>query len=115
MIGLTILLAVAAMPTALMAAPEPLSPDDIKSVFGQGAPFTATINARPYTIALKSDGTGAMIPKTGTPGRNGTWRLTDTGLCTTWGRDPEQCYTVQKNGSRYEVLLKGKVAAFWTK
>lgn len=101
--------------SAALAAPEALSPDEIKSVFGQGSPFTATINTKLYTVALKADGTGAMIPKTGTPGRNGSWRLTDSGVCTTWGRDPEQCFTVQRNGGKYEVLLKGKVAAVWSR
>lgn len=112
---LVLLVAFALSAAEALAAPEVLTPDEIKSVFGQGSPFTATINARPYTVALKSDGTGAMIPKTGTPGRNGVWRLTDTGLCTTWGRDPEQCFTVQRNGPKYEVLQKGKLAAIWTK
>ena len=114
-LGLAMWMLFAAGASAATTPPEPLSRDEIKSLFGSGAPFTATVSARPYTVALKPDGTGAMIPKTGAIGRNGTWRLPEDGLCTTWGKDPEQCFTVQRSGAKYEVLRGGKLAAVWTK
>lgn len=102
-------------PAATAQTTDTLEPNEIRETFGNGVPFTASINRRRYTVALMPDGTSAMIPKTGTPGRNGTWALTDEGLCITWGRDHEQCFTVRGAEGRFDLLLAGKVAATWFK
>jgi hypothetical protein len=101
----------------LAAAATNLSPQEIKAAFGTGDPFTATSpGGTAYQMMLKPDGSAARTPKKGTPAVVGTWRLSDTGYCSTWGKNPENCYTIQKSGTKYAVIdKKGVVAAHWSK
>jgi hypothetical protein len=55
------------------------------------------------------------MPKGKKSGRKGTWRVSDKGYCSTWGTNDEHCYTVQKNGTKYDVLDSGRhIIAIWT-
>jgi hypothetical protein len=99
------------------AASNNLSPQDIKNTFGTGTSFTATSSAgTTYLMVLKPDGTASRTPKKGTAPVVGSWRLSDDGYCSTWGKNPENCYTIQQSGTTYTVLdKKGGVAAHWRK
>jgi len=110
-----------AAPAAAAPAATALTPDQIKTTFATGKSFTATSPAgKVYSLTLNADGTAlraAMAKpnaKTKPKGEAGKWRVSDKGYCTTWGKSPEHCYTVQKSGIGYEILGPGgKVAAHW--
>ena len=115
----TTLLAIAVsccLPLAAVAAATVLSPQQIKATFGTGAPFRSTSPAGVVnTLVLKADGTASRAPKGSTAATTGTWRLSDTGYCSKWGKNAENCYTIQVNANKYAVLdAKGKLAANWT-
>jgi hypothetical protein len=102
----------------LQAADKPptLTPDDIKTTFGTGLPFSAaTPGGQIVMMTLKPDGTAQAAPKGKKKVNKGKWRLSDTGYCTKWGKSAEHCYTVQKNGAGYDVKNPaGVVVAHWT-
>jgi len=108
-------LVIGALP-AMAAAGTALSGDEIKVTFGTGKPFTATstTNGKAYSLTLKADGHAEEITKGNKSGRTGAWRVTDKSYCSKWGADHEHCFTVQKNGTRYEVRDSGgHVIANW--
>jgi hypothetical protein len=109
-----IFLAIGALP--VMAAGTTLSPDEIKATFGTGKPFTAaSTSGKAFSLTLKADGSALEMPKGKKSGRKGTWRVSDKGYCSTWGTNNEHCYTVQKNGTKYDVLDSGRhIIAIWT-
>jgi len=98
-------------------AANPLPPQQIKATFGTGDVFTATSSGGTvYHIVLKPDGGASRTPKNSSAAVVGTWRLSDNGYCSTWGKNPESCYTIQQSGTKYTVLdKKGSVAAHWSK
>ena len=98
-------------------AANPLPPQQIKATFGTGDVFTATSpGGTVYHIVLKPDGSASRTPKNSSAAVVGTWRLSDNGYCSTWGKNPESCYTIQQSGTKYTVLdKKGSVAAHWSK
>jgi len=106
---------------ALAAAGALLSPDEFKTTFATGKPFTATSPAgKSYTLTLKPDGTAVRAAaakpnaKAKPKGETGSWRVSDKGYCTTWGKRPEHCYTVQKSGDGFDILGPGaQKAAHW--
>jgi hypothetical protein len=116
-IGVAVLALVCWVDLASAAATNNLSPQEIKATFGTGDAFTATSPAgTAYQMVLKPDGTASRTPKKGSPAVVGTWRLSDNGYCSIWGKNPENCYTIQKSGTKYTVLdKKGQVAAHWSK
>jgi hypothetical protein len=116
----TAVLAVGMGTGAVAAAATPLSPAEIKATFGTGVPFaaaSATGSAR-YSFVLKPDATATRTSKGGTHETtvSGTWRVDEKGYCTKWGsKAMENCYTVEKNGKRYDVKdSAGKIISHWT-
>ena len=115
-IATALVLAGAFAPLALAAA-TPVSPAEIKATFGTGKPFTAssTTGGASFTFVFKADGTATQTSK----GANatvitGTWRVSDKGYCSKWGANAEHCYTVEKNGTRYDVRdAAGHVISRW--
>jgi len=69
--------------------------------------------------SLKSDPTGNSVTYTLTSDKStktGTWHLSKTGYCSKWGKQPEHCYDVQKNGKEYDIVdTTGKVVAHWSR
>jgi hypothetical protein len=60
------------------------------------------------------NGSASSIPKGKKKGIKGKWRLSDAGYCSTWGQRKENCYTVQKVGTRYDVINGNNIlAAQW--
>jgi hypothetical protein len=55
---------------------------------------------------LRLEPGGAASVTAGTTSDTGTWRLSDTGYCTTWitiRAGQERCFTVTKSGSTFRV------------
>jgi uncharacterized protein with FMN-binding domain len=97
-----ILMAGAASATA---ASGPLSPKEIQSTFGTGKPFSATSASgrSTYWFTFNSDGSALAVPKGRTTGASGAWRVSSDGYCSTWNGGSEHCYTIDKNGSKFDV------------
>jgi len=62
-------------------------------------------NGGPVSMQLRPDGSGklvvAAIPY------QGTWRLSETGYCTSWSgirSGQERCFTVQRSGTEFIVI-----------
>ena len=100
-----------------MAAATTLTPDQIKTTFGTGAPIKSeSPGGAGFTIVLNTDGTATRTPKGSKLPTKGKWRVSDAGYCSTWVNNPEHCYTISQDGAKYTVLdATGKPAATWTK
>lgn len=106
----TSLVAMAATPPTL------LTPDQIKTLFGTGKPFTATSlsGTKTYSFTFNADGSALELQKGAKKGISGKWRVSDKGYCTAWGGGTEHCYTVDKAGNGYEVRdLGGNLISNW--
>ena len=116
-IAAALVLAGAFAPLALAAA-TPLTPAEIKATFGTGKPFavSSTTGGASFTFVFKPDGTATQTSKgANSAAITGTWRVNDKGYCSKWGGNAEHCYTVEKNGTRYDVKdAAGHVISRWT-
>lgn len=104
----------AAGTVSALAATAQLSPNQIKSTFGTGKAFSATSasGTSTYWFTFNGDGSAQAVPKGRTTGASGHWRVSNDGYCSKWGTGPEHCYTVDKNGSQFDVHDKaGRVIA----
>lgn len=115
-------LALLAMPALLLGgtmgahALDKVTPDQIKTTFATGVPFTSTSpNGKVVMITFKADGTAHRLDKgSKSKGENGKWRASATGYCSTWGNSTERCYTVLKDGENYPVMnASNGVVARW--
>jgi hypothetical protein len=110
--------AFAAKPVPPKEIAKPLSPKEIKSDFGTGKPFKGVTvpGGESYLLTLKADGSAKMTITTGTKtSETGKWRVSTNGYCSTWGKAPEHCYQVEKNGKTFDVLnASHKMIAHWT-
>jgi hypothetical protein len=101
-----------------MAGDSVLSPVQIKALFGTGKPFTAVTRSggKAYWLTLKPDGSAVEVPKGKKGGStSGIWDLSARGYCSKWGGSRAHCYTVDKNGSQYEVRDRvGYLISKWT-
>ncbi len=99
----------AAGTASAMAASGALSPNQIRSTFGTGKPFSAVSASgrSAYWFTFKADGSALAVPKGQKAGAQGTWRLSNDGYCSQWGAGTEHCYTVDKNGSQFDVRNPG--------
>lgn len=84
-----------------------LSPKDIQAAWG-GRTMVGTIGSgpavgKPLELTMNTDGTAAL---TGFLTDAGTWRLSESGYCTTWKKiraGQERCFTIVRNGTVYVV------------
>src|SRR6187200_2547587 len=99
-----IVITLGALSPALAA--EFLTPDEIKSTFATGDPFTATsAGGTAKTITLNPDGTSTVKSKgKKKAAESGKWRLSADGYCSTWGKGSENCYLVKADGKKFDVL-----------
>ena len=111
----TSLLLIAAFCFPLEARAAALTPKEIQATFATGTPFSSTTpTGTTYTIVLKSDGTASRTPRKSKVAITGTWRLSKDGYCSTWGKNSENCYKIEKGTGRYNVLDKsGARVAYW--
>jgi hypothetical protein len=100
------------------ASAQRLTPNDIKATFFNGQEFTAATPSKvKYKMVFAADGKMTREPagKTGGKGE-GTWKLDQTGFCTTWKGASASCYTVLSRGANKWSVMKGSTAiAVWTK
>jgi hypothetical protein len=98
-----------------MAAVPTMSPAEIKATFGTGKPFSATSSGgQTYTFTFNPDGTAIQAPKGSGAVTKGTWRVNDKGYCSKWGTNAEHCYTVERNGDKFDVRdSSGKAISRW--
>lgn len=104
-------------PAAVVKKAHLLTPDEIKTIFGVGKAFAAKSPAgKVIMITLKPDGSASAIPKGSKNGKKGTWRVSDTGYCSTWAKSTEHCYQIRQTGGGYDVeTATGTAVAHWVK
>ncbi len=95
----------AASAVSATAATGALSPSEIKNTFGSGKPFSAVSASgrSSYWFTFNSDGSAVAAAKGQGAAANGRWRLSSDGYCSRWGSGSENCYTIDKNGSQFDV------------
>ena len=95
----------AASAASATAASGPLSPKQIQSTFGTGKPFSAVSASgnSAFWFTFNADGSASAVPKGRKAGASGTWRVSSDGYCSKWGTGVEHCYTIDKNGSQFDV------------
>jgi hypothetical protein len=111
-VGVAVLLA-----AAPAIAATALTPVEIKATFGTGKAFTATSSGgQAYSFVFKPDGSATQSPKGSTTTiTTGTWRVNDKGYCSRWGTNAEHCYTIEKNGDKFDVRdSTGKAISRWS-
>ena len=109
-------LLVAFVPLVALAATL-MTPAEIKSTFGTGKAFLATSpGGQAYTFVFKPDGSATQAPKGSTTTiTTGVWRVNASGYCSKWGNNAEHCYTIEKNGDKFDVRDgAGKSISRWT-
>ncbi len=104
------------LPVPSTAQSEAITPNQIqlgrvgKTLSGQATP------GAPVTMKLLADGTAQL--SAGRTNDSGTWRLSDTGYCTTWKTiraGQERCFSASKSGDRITVLdPDGSVSGYFT-
>lgn len=99
------------------AATSRVSPDELKSTFGNGKPFTAvSTSGKSYRLTLDVDGSAQEVPNGKQSGKKGKWRLSATGYCSKWGSHTEKCYTVEHDGKQFVVRdSDGNRMSTWTR
>jgi hypothetical protein len=99
-------------------AVERLKPEEIKTTFFTGQPFTAsTPGNTKFTFVFTADGNVSRTPvgKSGAKGE-GTWKLSRDGYCTTWKGSKATCFTVIPSGdNKWSVMQGTTVRATWSK
>jgi hypothetical protein len=107
-------LAILALSPALAA--NTLSPAEIKATFGTGMPFTATnTSGKAYSMTLSPDGSAKEVAKGAAAATTGVWRVNASGYCSKWGSAAEHCYTVERNGDKFDVRdSTAKVISRWS-
>jgi len=93
-------------PTVALAA-DAMRPNDIKTMFFNGQPFTAaTPGGTKFKMTFTPDGKALREPlgSAGGPSRSGTWRLSPAGFCTGWDGAKPSCFTLMPMGdNRWSV------------
>ena len=95
---------VAACSSAL-AQDAPVSAKDIQDTWvGKNLTGTTASGAK---AAMRLEADGKALVSAGNTSDTGTWRLSDSGYCTTWRTiraGQERCFTVVKAGEAFKVL-----------
>ena len=103
---------------ATPAFAQRLTPNDIKATFFNGQEFTAATPSKvKYKMVFTADGKVTREPA-GNTGRKGegTWKLDQTGFCTTWKGATPSCYIMLSSGPNKWSVMKGSTTiAVWTK
>lgn len=107
----------AAKPETKPAAKR-LTPDEIKTTFFDGKPFTAATPAGvKYKMTFLPDGRMTREPdnKSGQKGE-GTWSLSKDGFCTAWKGSAQNCYRLFASGDNQWSVSNGSSAlATWSR
>jgi hypothetical protein len=116
-------IALAGLLAATVAAAPPaatkLAPNDIKTTFFNGQPFTASTTSNvKFKMTFTADGKMKREPAGGGGGNRGegTWSLSKDGFCTTWKGGKPSCFTIVAAGdNKWSVLRGSTVLATWSK
>jgi hypothetical protein len=103
------------------AAVVKLKPDDIKTNFFNGQPFTSeTPSGIKFKMVFTPDGKATREPlgKSGAKGE-GTWTLDKRGFCTLWNGSTAvkpNCYSlVTKGDNKWSVMNGTALLGYWSK
>ena len=106
------------VPASAVFAAERTAPSDIQAIFFNGKPFTAsTASGTQFKMTFTPDGKMNRQPsgKTGKKS-SGTWKLDDSGFCTTWKDAGTNCYAVVPSGKNKWLIQKGSTTvAVWSR
>ena len=103
-------------------AAAPMTPDDIKTTFFNGEPFTAASpSGAKFKMTFTPDGKStreALDPSD--KKTTGTWKLNARGFCTTWGRAKPNCFTIIPSSENKWLIQKiattiAVTVAVWSK
>jgi hypothetical protein len=95
----------------------PLKPDEIKSTFFNGQPFTASTPKNiQYKMVFTADGkvTREPLGKAGVKG-DGTWKTSKDGFCTAWKGSAANCFQLVPGNNAWSVMKGKETIATWTK
>jgi hypothetical protein len=103
-------------------AGEPMAPDEIKSAFFTGQPFTAvSLSGAKFKMIFTPDGkiTRQSLEQSGTVSA-GTWKLSAKGFCTAWNKAKPNCFTIIPSGENKWSVQKiattiATTVAVWSK
>lgn len=105
MSGALLLTAAAWLTGPALAQEAAVSPSEIKDTWVGKELVGTTASGAAATMRLDAGGKASI--SAGTTSDTGTWRLSDTGYCTTWSRiraGQERCFTVTRTGSTLRVF-----------
>ncbi len=102
----TVVLTLGLVPTLALGA-DAMRPSDIKAAFFNGEPFTAaTPTGTRFKMTFTPDGKALREPmgSAAGPAKQGTWRLSPVGFCTSWAGAKPSCFTlVPLSDNRWSV------------
>ena len=99
--------------------PEKMTGDQIKAIWFDGQPFTATgPDGTAYRMVFTGDGKAVRTPTTGKKPKavGGFWRVIAEGYCSRWaGSNREKCFNVRKSEDGNDTIVRfgQQIAATW--
>ena len=88
-----------------IAQDRPLTPRDVADSWVEKTAIGATGSGARVELRLKADGSASVVA--GSTSDTGTWRLSETGFCTTWKTirsGQERCFTGTIQGTAVRVF-----------
>jgi hypothetical protein len=95
-----------------------LSPEQIRATFFTGAEFAATTpSGIKFKMRYTADGRALRVPiGNGGSRSEGSWKLDETGYCTTWEGGKPICFTViAADNNKWSVMVGSAIIATWSK
>ena len=106
------------LPSGAATAGAKLTPAEIQAAFFNGTEFiAATPSGVKFKMTFTADGKAMRVP-TGNGGARseGSWKLNDSGYCTTWKGGKPNCFTVVEADKNKWSIMKGPaVIATWSR
>jgi hypothetical protein len=102
--ALAVLVATATATGFAFAQEAPVTPKEIEDTWVGRTLVGTTAAGAPVTLMLLSGGAAAV--GAGSTSDTGTWRLSDSGYCTTWRTTragQERCFTARRAGTKITV------------
>jgi hypothetical protein len=91
--------------TSVSAQDQPVTSKEIQDAWTGKTLLGTTSSGAPVTMKLQSDGTASLAA--GSTSDSGTWRVSESGYCTTWKTNragQERCFTARRSGQKVTVL-----------
>ena len=106
------------LPSGAATAGPKLTPAEIQAIFFNGAEFiAATPSGVKFKMTFTADGKVMRVPTgNGGAGSEGSWKLNDSGYCTTWKGGKPNCFAVVEADKNKWSIMKGPaVIATWSR